>query len=523
MSGKIERALISVTDKTGVVELAGELAKRGVEIVASGGTAKAIAGAGLSVTEIRELTGFPECMDGRVKTLHPKVHGGILADRDNREHLDRAAELGIGLIDLVVVNLYRFREAAADTSLSERDIIEKIDIGGPTLIRSAAKNFHSVAVVVDPDDYTALLAEMDEHGGKVTLDTRRRLSSKAFHHTASYDTAISRWFDEREAGEEESPLPRQLVTVYTRVRPLRYGENPHQAAALYRQEPPVGRFHEFEQIQGKELSYNNIQDAWAAFRLARDLGPEACAVMKHANPCGAAACATTTESFVRARRTDPVSAFGSIVAVNGVVDVDLADASKEGFVEVMIARRFTDEALASLAKKKNLRILALPDEEWERDLSGLVSSEAGPLLLLQERDEGFPELDGWKLVTSRKPSQEEEKAMRLSWIVAKHVKSNAIVLCDADGTVGVGAGQMSRVDSCRIAVDKARREKIGIEGCSAGSDAFFPFPDGPEALAEAGVRCIVQPGGSMRDEQVVEAAEKLGLTMVMTGRRHFRH
>ena len=523
MSGKIERALLSVTDKTGVVEFARELEKRGVEIVASGGTARAIADAGVAVTEISELTGFPECMDGRVKTLHPKVHGGILADREKPEHLERAAELGIKTIDLVAVNLYRFREAAADVSLSEREVIEKIDIGGPTLIRSAAKNFHSVAVVVDPADYDTVLAEMAGEEGGVTLDTRRRLSSKAFHHTASYDTAISRWFDEREAGEGETPMPDRLVTVYTKIRSLRYGENPHQAAALYRQEPPIGRFHEFEQHQGKKLSYNNIQDTWAAFRLARDIGPNSCAVMKHANPCGAAACPTPAESFVRARRTDPVSAFGSIVAVNGAVHVELADDSREGFVEVMIARSFTDGALASLAKKKNLRLLTLPDEEWERDLSGMVASEAGPLLLLQERDEGFPELETWKLVTSRKPSPDEEKAMRLAWIVGKHVKSNAIVLCDTDGTIGVGAGQMSRVDSSRFAVDKARREGMEIEGCSAGSDAFFPFPDGPEALAEAGVRCIVQPGGSMRDEIVVEAAEKLGLTMMMTGRRHFRH
>ncbi|MBN1885616.1 MAG: bifunctional phosphoribosylaminoimidazolecarboxamide formyltransferase/IMP cyclohydrolase [Candidatus Krumholzibacteriota bacterium] len=520
MNRRIERALMSVTDKTGVVEFARELASRGVEIVASGGTARAIAGAGIAVTEISDLTGFPECMDGRVKTLHPKVHGGILADRDREAHLEQAAELGIALIDLVAVNLYRFREASSDPTLSEREIVEQIDIGGPTLIRSAAKNFHSVAVVVDPGDYGAVIAEMDGNGDSLTLETRRRFSSKAFHHTASYDAAISRWYDER---EEDGDLPGQLVTVYTKIRPLRYGENPHQAAALYRQDPPVGRFHEFVQYQGKELSYNNIQDTWAAFRLARDLGPGGCAVMKHANPCGAAVCATPWESFVRARKTDPVSAFGSIVAVNGEIDGRLADASKEGFVEVLIARGYTDEARESLRKKKNLRLLALCDEEWERDLAGLVTSEAGPLLLVQERDEGFPELDDWRLATSRAPSPDETKAMRLAWVVAKHVKSNAIVICDREGTVGVGAGQMSRVDSCMIAVDKARREGLEIEGCSAGSDAFFPFPDGPETLARAGVRCIVQPGGSMRDEEVVAAAEKLGLTMVMTGRRHFRH
>jgi phosphoribosylaminoimidazolecarboxamide formyltransferase/IMP cyclohydrolase len=520
MNRKVQKALISVTDKTGVVDFARGLTKRGVEVIASGGTARAIRDAGIDVTGISDLTGFPECMDGRVKTLHPKVHGGILADRTKKAHLEQASELGIGLIDLVAVNLYRFREAASDPSLSELDIVEQIDIGGPTLIRSAAKNHDSVSVVTDPSDYALVLGEMDDNGGCVTDITRRKLSSKAFHHTASYDTAIAAWFDSIDSPGE---FPDQMVSVYRKSRSLRYGENPHQKAALYVEESPLGSFHKFVQHQGKELSFNNIQDTWAAYLLARDLGKNACAILKHMNPCGAAVCDTAGESFIRARKTDPVSAFGSVISVNGVVDEELAAAAKEGFVEVILARGFTDGALEALKKKKNLRLITLPEDEWEREISGQEAREAGPMLLVQDRDIGFPELDSLEIVTSRKPTPDEEKAMRLSWKVVKHMKSNGIVICDSLGTVGVGAGQMSRVDSCRIAVDKARIEKMSIEGATAGSDAFFPFPDGVETLVEAGVRCIIQPGGSIRDDDVIAAAEKLGITMAMTGRRHFRH
>lgn len=520
MNRKIERALISVTDKTGVIDFARSLAGRGVEIIASGGTARTIREAGIEVTGISDVTGFPECMDGRVKTLHPKVHGGILADRNKKEHLDKASELGIGLIDLVAVNLYRFREAASDPCLSAKEIVEQIDIGGPTLIRSAAKNHDSVSIVTDPSDYAKVLEEMNANEGCVTGDTRRRLASKAFHHTASYDTAISAWFDSIEAPGE---MPEERIGVYRKSRSLRYGENPHQKAALYIDESPAGSFHEFVKHQGKELSFNNIQDMWAAFLLARDLGENACAILKHMNPCGAAVCDTIGESFIRAIKTDPVSAFGSVISVNGIVDEEFAVASRKGFVEVILAKGFTGGALEALKKKKNLRLITIPEEEWDRDLSGLVSREAGPMLLVQERDTGFPEIEKLEIVTSRKPSRDEEKAMRLSWKVVSHMKSNGIVICDSLGTVGVGAGQMSRVDSCRIAVDKAKREGMTIEGSSAGSDAFFPFPDGVETLVKAGVRCIIQPGGSIRDNEVIAAAESLGVTMAITGRRHFRH
>ncbi len=502
MSQRKKRALISVTDKRGVTEFAAALHERTFDIIASGGTAAALRDAGVPVTEISEVTGFPETMDGRVKTLHPKIHGGILAD-------------------LVAVNLYRFGEAAADPALDVKEKVEQIDIGGPTLIRSAAKNFHSVTVIVDPDDYMFVIEELDRGGGAVSLETRRRLSSKAFHHTAGYDAAISRFFEELETGETESLD--ETITVHRKIRRLRYGENPHLRAALYRSEPPVGTFGDFIQHQGKELSYNNIQDMYSAFLLSRDLGEDSCAVTKHMNPCGAASCGDPLESFLRARKTDPVSAFGSVVAINGVVNGEISDACLEGYIEVIMARGFDESALARFGKKKNLRLITVDAAEWERDLSGWVSKEVGGLLLVQERDEGFPELGETKLVTSRAPNASEDKALRLAWRIVKHIRSNAIVICDENGTIGIGAGQMSRVDSCRIAVDKARREGLAIEGASAASDAFFPFPDGVEVLVEAGVTAVVQPGGSINDQKVVDAAERLGIAMLMTGRRHFRH
>ncbi|MDD3641916.1 MAG: bifunctional phosphoribosylaminoimidazolecarboxamide formyltransferase/IMP cyclohydrolase [Candidatus Krumholzibacteria bacterium] len=520
MERRIGRALLSVTDKRGIIEFARGLERRGVEIVASGGTARVLSEAGVAVTPIERLTEFPECMDGRLKTLHPKVHGGILADRTKENHIRQAADLGIGLIDLVAVNLYRFREAASNPEIGEAEVVEQIDIGGPTLIRSAAKNHVSVTVIVDPGEYPAVLAEMDARGGSVSRDTKRRLASAAFRHTASYDAAISAWFD---SIEDPGTLPQSLVSCYRRIRTLRYGENPHQRAALYVEDPPGGSFHLFEQIQGKELSFNNIQDMWAAFQLACDLGDRSCAVIKHMNPCGAAVCRTETESFLRARATDPVSAFGGVVAVNGAVDEGFADAVKEGFVEVMLARRFSAGAISALEVRKNMRLIAVPEKAWLPSQRGTSAREAGELLLVQDRDEGFPELESLSAATTRVPTPEEEAALRLAWRIVKHVRSNGIVICDGFGTLGVGAGQMSRVDSCRIAIDKAREAGMKLEGASAGSDAFFPFPDGVEALAEAGVGSIIQPGGSMRDRDVIAAAERLGIAMVVTGRRHFRH
>jgi len=520
MTTSDKRALISVTDKEGLTAFAKDLVERGYAIIASGGTARALESDGVPVTRIGDLTGFPEIMDGRVKTLHPKIHGGILADRENPEHMEKARELDIAMIDIVVVNLYRFREAASNESLGEREVAEQIDIGGPTLIRAAAKNYHSVAVVVDSEDYKTVIEEIDGGNGTIALETRKRLASKAFHYTAFYDAAISGYFDRLVTAEGETP--EEIVKAYRRVRSLRYGENPHQKAALYELDG-ASDFTDFEQLQGKELSFNNIQDLYAAFMIARDIGEQSCAIIKHTNPCGAAACGSPAESFVRARKTDPISAFGSVVAINGIVDAETAGLCKEIFLEVIVSRGFEPEAIEILAKKKNLRLIVLPDEQWDCPMDGWTAREVGDQLLVQERDEGFPELDQWRIVTGRKPTEQEEKAMKIAWKIVKHVRSNAILICDHEGTIGVGAGQMSRVDSCRIAVDKARREGLETKGASAASDAFFPFPDGVEVLAEAGVKAIIQPGGSMRDEDVTKTADQLGATMVMTGRRHFRH
>jgi phosphoribosylaminoimidazolecarboxamide formyltransferase / IMP cyclohydrolase len=521
MNVPVKRALISVTDKKSLDSFAKALAGRGVEIIASGGTAKAIRDAGVPVIDVSDVTAFPEIMNGRVKTLHPKIHGGILAERDNRAHLEQAAKHAIGLIDLVVVNLYRFRQAAENPSLGEKDIVEEIDIGGPALIRAAAKNFHSVAVVVEPGDYDAVLKEMAENGGSVTLDMRRKLAAKAFFHTACYDAAISRYFER--ILSPPGDLPASMITAYRKKQALRYGENPHLRGALYAADQADGGLAQLAQLQGKELSYNNIQDLHSAYCLARDLGKASCAIIKHMNPSGAANCGVAAESFTRARLTDETSAYGSVVAFNDVVDRRVAETCGDIFLEVIVARGFKQDALEIFSKKKNLRLVTIPAEEWDKPMRGWNTKEIGELLLVQDRDEGFPELESWRIATARKPSPEEERALGIAWRIAKHVRSNAIVICDAQGTIGVGAGQMSRVDSCRIAVDKARREGMRVEGASAASDAFFPFPDGVEALASAGVKAIVQPGGSVRDDEVVAAADRLGISMVMTGVRHFKH
>lgn len=520
MNAAIKRALVSVTDKSGLDPFVRELSRRGIEIIASGGTARAVTAAGAAVREIGDVTGFPEIMDGRVKTLHPKIHGGILADRDTRSHLEQAEKHGIKLIDLVVVNLYRFARAASNAALSEREIVEEIDIGGPALIRAAAKNYHSTAVVVDPADYPSILTSMDENEGTVPLETRRRLAAKAFYHTAAYDAAVSRWFERLLSPDG---LPERRAAAYRKIRELRYGENPHLRGALYVLDGAAGGLAGFEQVQGKELSYNNIQDLHAAFLLARELGRSSCAIIKHMNPCGAAAGATAADSFRRARITDETSAFGSVVAVNDVADGAFAEACADIFLEVVVARGFDAGALEILSRRKNLRLVSVPGGDWDEEDRSFAAREVGNLLLLQDRDEGLPELDSWTVATSRGPTPDEDRALRVAWRVAKHVKSNAIVICNGSGTIGVGAGQMSRVDSCRIAVDKARRAGLAIEGAAAGSDAFFPFPDGVEVLADAGVTAIIQPGGSIRDAEVVAAAEKRGIAMVFTGRRHFRH
>jgi phosphoribosylaminoimidazolecarboxamide formyltransferase/IMP cyclohydrolase len=521
MNVSIKRALISVTDKKSLDSLAKALSGRSVEIIASGGTAKAIREAGVPVIDVSDITAFPEIMNGRVKTLHPKIHGGILANRENRAHLEQAAKHGIGLIDLVVVNLYRFRQAADNPAFNEKDVVEEIDIGGPALIRAAAKNFHSVAIITDPTDYDAVLKEMSENGSALSLETRRKLAAKAFFHTASYDAAISGYFERIMAADGD--FPASIITAYRKLQPLRYGENPHMRGALYAKDQAVGGLASLSQIQGKELSYNNIQDLYSAYLLARDLGKSGCAIIKHMNPCGAANCGSAADSFRRARRTDESSAYGSVVAFNEVVDRGAAEACSDIFLEVIVARGFRPDALELLSKRKNLRLVSIPGDEWDRSPRGFATKEIGELLLVQDRDEGFAELERLKVATDRAPSAGDEKALRLAWKIAKHVRSNAIVIGDSQGTIGVGAGQMSRVDSCRIAVEKARREGLSIEGGSAASDAFFPFPDGVEVLGQAGVKSIIQPGGSVRDEEVIKTANRLGIAMVLTGARHFRH
>jgi len=525
---RITRALLSVSDKKGLAELGRTLARHGVELVSTGGTAKALREAGLEVRDISELTGFPEMMDGRVKTLHPKVHGGLLGVRDNREHAAAMAEHGIAPIDLVVVNLYPF--AATIARGAERDeVIENIDIGGPSMVRSAAKNHAHVAIVTDPADYAALAAALDESGGMTSYALRRKLAAKAYAATAAYDATIASWFAFADQGET---FPETLPIAMQRGAELRYGENPHQQAAFYL---PVGAqgagIGQAEQLQGKELSYNNYNDADAALELVsefRDGGP-ACVIVKHANPCGVATAASLVEAYQAALACDPVSAFGGIVAVNRPLTRETAEAITSIFTEVVIAPGADDEARAVFAAKKNLRLLitgALPDPARP----GLTMKSIAGGYLVQTRDNGTIARDNLKLVTKRAPTERELADCLFAWTVAKHVKSNAIVYAKDGATAGVGAGQMNRLESARIAAWKAKdaAAKAGWAeprtiGSAVASDAFFPFADGLLAAVEAGATAVIQPGGSIRDDEVIAAADAAGLAMLFTGMRHFRH
>ncbi len=523
---KIARALLSVYDKTGLAEFASALAERGIELVSSGGTSRALREAGLQVRDVADLTGFPEMMDGRVKTLHPHIHGGILGVRGNASHEASMASHGIAPIDLVVVNLYPF-EATVRSGADEAACIENIDIGGPALIRGAAKNHASVTVVTDPSDYGAILSALEEGGGATSLDLRRRLAHKAYAATAAYDTAIADWFAAREG--DRTPLRRAFAGQLSQS--LRYGENPHQWAAFYRsaeQRPGVATA---EQVQGKELSYNNLNDTDAAYELVAefDKSRPAVAIIKHANPCGVALGDTLKEAYEKALACDPVSAFGGIVALNGVLDADAAREIVEIFTEVIIAPDATEEAKAIIAEKKNLRLLlagGLPDPaapgETVRTLSGG--------LLVQARDNAVIDAGATRVVTKRQPTDRERADLDFAFRVAKHVKSNAIVYAKDAATVGIGAGQMSRVDSARIAARKAEdaARALGLDapltqGSVVASDAFFPFADGLLSAVEAGATAVIQPGGSMRDDEVIQAADEAGLAMIFTGMRHFRH
>jgi phosphoribosylaminoimidazolecarboxamide formyltransferase / IMP cyclohydrolase len=514
---KIQRALISVSDKTGLIPFAQVLAQAGIEIISTGGTAKILREAGLTVKDISERTGFPEMLDGRVKTLHPKVHGGLLFIRGNEMHEAAVKAHGISPIDLVVVNLYPFEQTVAKPNVSLHDAIENIDIGGPSMLRSAAKNHDSVTVVVDPADYAEIAKQISENGD-TTLELRRKLAAKVFARTAAYDGAIAAHL-QKEFKTQNSDLPSSLNISAPLVQPLRYGENPHQAAALY------GRFNEFfRQLHGKELSYNNILDLTAATNLIAEFEKESptLAILKHTNPCGVGQGATLREAWDKAFATDKQAPFGGIITTNKILDGACAEAIAEIFSEVIVAPAFSAEALAILEKKKNLRLLKIlksPTDEIQFDYRSVGADS----FLLQERDLKTTTRVDLKVVTKRKPTESELNAMLFGWRVMKHVKSNAIVYSSADRTLGIGAGQMSRVDASRIAVWKASEAKLSLKGSVVCSDAFFPFPDGLIAAAEAGATAAIQPGGSVRDTEVIAAADERNLAMAFTGTRHFRH
>lgn len=524
----IRRALISVSDKTGIVEFAQALAERGVDILSTGGTARLLAEQGIAVTEVSDYTGFPEMMDGRVKTLHPKVHGGVLGRRGQDD--DVMAKHGINPIDMVVVNLYPFAETVAKEGCTLADAVENIDIGGPTMVRSAAKNHKDVTIIVNAHDYDRVIAEMDENEKSLTLETRFDLAIAAFEHTAAYDGMIANYFGtmvpsygENKEGDEESKFPRTFNQQFEKKQDMRYGENSHQAAAFYVEaNPQEASVSTARQIQGKALSYNNIADTDAALECVKEFNEPACVIVKHANPCGVALGKDILEAYNRAYQTDPTSAFGGIIAFNQELDAKTASAIVERqFVEVIIAPSVSAEAIEVVAAKKNVRLLECG--EWTTKTTGFDVKRVNGGLLVQDRDQGMVSLDDLKVVSKRQPTEEELKDALFCWKVAKYVKSNAIVYSKGDMTIGVGAGQMSRVYSAKIAGIKAADEGLQVEGCVMASDAFFPFRDGIDAAAEAGIKCVIQPGGSMRDDEVIAAADEHGMAMIFTGMRHFRH
>ncbi|WP_217514148.1 bifunctional phosphoribosylaminoimidazolecarboxamide formyltransferase/IMP cyclohydrolase [Vibrio metschnikovii] len=524
----IRRALISVSDKTGILEFAQALAERDVELLSTGGTARLLADHGLTVTEVSDYTGFPEMMDGRVKTLHPKVHGGILGRRGQDDAI--MTEHGIQPIDMVVVNLYPFADTVAKAGCTLADAVENIDIGGPTMVRSAAKNHKDVTIVVNAHDYSRVIAEMDANGNALTLDTRFDLAIAAFEHTAAYDGMIANYFGTRvpsygdnQEGDEDSKFPRTFNAQFIKKQDMRYGENSHQAAAFYVEaHPQEASVATARQIQGKALSYNNIADTDAALECVKEFAEPACVIVKHANPCGVALGSDILQAYQRAYQTDPTSAFGGIIAFNRELDADTATAIIERqFVEVIIAPSVSEQAAEIIAAKKNVRLLACG--EWSSKTTGFDLKRVNGGLLVQDRDQGMVTVDDLNVVTTRQPTEEELKDALFCWKVAKYVKSNAIVYAKGDMTIGVGAGQMSRVYSAKIAGIKAADEGLQVEGCVMASDAFFPFRDGIDAAAQAGIKCVIQPGGSMRDDEVIAAANEHGMAMIFTGMRHFRH
>ena len=515
----IQRALISVSDKTGVVEFATFLASRNVKILSTGGTAKLLAENGIKVVEIGDYTGFPEMMDGRVKTLHPRVHGGILARRDLAHHTDAMKKHDIPAIDMVVVNLYPFAATIANPDVTLEDAIENIDIGGPAMVRASAKNYPFVAVVTDTGDYRKLTEEMKKHNGALGHDTRFALAKKAFAHTAEYDGLISTYLSSLDEDNNRRLFPDQLHLTFTKAQDMRYGENPHQDAAFYVEKHPApGTLAHYQQLQGKELSYNNIADADAAWQCCRAFDVPACVIVKHANPCGVAIAEGALTAYLRALETDPTSAFGGIIAFNREVDGATAEAVSKQFVEVVLAPTFSAEARKVFVAKQNVRLLEIPLAPSVRDVD--MKRVGGGLLVQSSDDFDVAQL---KVVTRRKPTGEEMNDLLFAFRVAKFVKSNAIVFCRYGMTLGVGAGQMSRVDSTKIAAIKARNAGLSLAGSVAASDAFFPFRDGLDVIADAGATAVIHPGGSMRDEEVIAAADERNVAMVITGMRHFKH
>ncbi|PSU00781.1 bifunctional phosphoribosylaminoimidazolecarboxamide formyltransferase/IMP cyclohydrolase [Photobacterium gaetbulicola] len=524
----IRRALISVSDKTGIVEFAQALADRGVDILSTGGTASLLAEQGIKVTEVSDHTGFPEMMDGRVKTLHPKIHGGVLGRRGTDDAVMN--EHGIAPIDMVVVNLYPFAATVANPDCTLEDAVENIDIGGPTMVRSAAKNHKDVTIIVNAHDYDRVLTEMAANDGSLTHATRFDLAIAAFEHTAAYDGMIANYFGtmvpsygDNKEGDEESKFPRTFNQQFEKKQDMRYGENSHQAAAFYvESNPEEASVATARQIQGKALSYNNIADTDAALECVKEFDQPACVIVKHANPCGVALGDNIFEAYDRAFKTDPTSAFGGIIAFNRELDAATATAITERqFVEVIIAPSVSAEAVEIVAAKKNVRLLECG--EWSSKTTGFDVKRVNGGLLVQDRDQGMVSEADLKVVSKRQPTQEELKDALFCWKVAKYVKSNAIVYAKGDMTIGVGAGQMSRVYSAKIAGIKAADENLEVAGSVMASDAFFPFRDGIDAAAEAGIKCVIQPGGSMRDQEVIDAADEHGMAMIFTGMRHFRH
>lgn len=512
----IQRALISVFDKDGLEEFARGLSTMGIEILSTGGTMRFLQDAGIPVVPVADFTGHPEILGGRVKTLHPRIHGGILADRSRAGHLTEMQEHGIGPIDMVVVNLYPFQQTVASGAPFE-EVVEMIDIGGPTMIRAGAKNFRGVTVVVDPSDYSQILVALEDGERQVPEPVRRGLALKAFRHTQTYDAAIASWL-ERQSGEAENLFPRHhFVNLTQEMRP-RYGENPHQDAALYSVVGEHGIFGGMEALQGKELSFNNLLDADAARKMVAAFEEPAVVIVKHNNPCGVGRGQDLETAYQRALACDPISAFGSVIAFNRTVDSAVAQAMKDLFVEVIIAPDFDAEARSLFAAKKRLRLVQCPVYRPAEGEVELRPIDGG--FLAQTSDSGAVDVATWTCATERQPTAEELDAMEMAWKVMRGVKSNAIVLASRDQTLGIGAGQMSRVDSCHLAVNKAQ---VSVEGSVAASDAFFPFRDGLEVLAKAGIKAVVQPGGSRRDQEVIDAANEYGIAMMFTGRRHFRH